>query len=85
MDIEALRSAHDGSNALAALTKDQVRQVRSRYQAFFGQTRGMLDGAWAWEDAGAAYLLLDTLTLREETNGLMNELPSRPRIWETRT
>jgi conjugal transfer pilus assembly protein TraD len=70
MDIEALRSAHDGSNALAALAKDQVRQVRLRYQAFFGQTRGMLDGGWAWEDARAAYLLLDTLRLREETNGL---------------
>jgi conjugal transfer pilus assembly protein TraD len=70
MDIEVLRSAHEGSNALAALTKDQVRQVRLRYQAFFAQTRGMLDGAWAWEDATAAYLLLDTLTLREEANGL---------------
>jgi conjugal transfer pilus assembly protein TraD len=70
MDIEALRSAHEGSNALAALTKDQVRQVRLRYQAFFAQTRGMLDGEWAWEDARAAYLLLDTLTLREEANGL---------------
>lgn len=70
MDIEALRSAHDGSNALAALTKDQVRQVRLRYQAFFAQTRGTLDGEWAWEDARAAYLLLDTLKLREEANGL---------------
>lgn len=70
MDIEALRSAHQGSSALVALSKDQVRQVRLRYQAFFAQTRGMLDGEWAWEDASAAYLLLDALTLREEANGL---------------
>jgi hypothetical protein len=70
MDIEALRAAHAGSSAIGALTKEQVRQVRLRYQAFFGQTRGMLDGGWAWEDTGAAYLLLDTLTLREEANGL---------------
>jgi hypothetical protein len=70
MDLPALQAAHTGSSALGALTKEQVRQVRLRYQAFFGQTRGMLDGTWAWEDTNAAYLLLDTLTLREETDGL---------------
>ena len=41
-----------------------------RYEAFFGQTRGALDGSWAWEDTSAAYLLLDTLALREEASGL---------------
>jgi hypothetical protein len=46
-----------------------VRQVRLRYQAFFGQVRGALDGDWAWEDCGVAYLLLDSLTLQEETLG----------------
>ena len=70
MDHAALTTAHKGSSALAALTKDQVRQVRLRYEAFFGSTRGMLDGDWAWEDTTAAYLLLDTLALREETDGL---------------
>jgi hypothetical protein len=64
------QAAHEGSSALDSLTKDQVRQVRLRYEAFFGQTRGMLDGSWAWEDASAAYLLLDTLSLREEADGL---------------
>jgi hypothetical protein len=39
MDIEALRAAHAGSSAIRALTKEQVRQVRLRYQAFFGQTQ----------------------------------------------
>jgi hypothetical protein len=29
-----------------------------------------LDGTWAWEDTNAAYLLLDSLALREETAGL---------------
>ncbi len=70
MDLPSLQAAHGDSSALAALSKDQVRQVRLRYQAFFGQTRGALDGKWAWEDTNAAYLLLDTLTLREEANGL---------------
>ncbi len=70
MEIGGLRQAHEGSSALEALTAEQVRQVRLRYEAFFGQTRGALDGEWAWEDAGAAYLLLDSLALREETSGL---------------
>lgn len=70
MDLQALAAAHKGSSALEALSKDQVRQVRLRYEAFFGQARGMLDGDWAWEDTTAAYLLLDTLALREETDGL---------------
>jgi hypothetical protein len=70
MDLPALQAAHGDSSALASLSKEQVRQVRLRYQAFFGQTRGALDGGWAWEDTNAAYLLLDTLTLREEAVGL---------------
>ena len=48
--------------------------MRLRYEAFFGQTRGALDGDWAWEDTGAAYLLLDSLALREETAGLARML-----------
>lgn len=70
VDQEALQAAHPESSALAALTKEQIRQVRLRYEAFFGQTRGALDGDWAWEDTNAAYLLLDSLALKEETVGL---------------
>ncbi len=74
MDADALAKAHQGSGALAALTAQQVKQVRLRYEAFFGQTRGALDGDWAWEDTGAAYLLVDSLALREETAGLARML-----------
>jgi hypothetical protein len=74
MDADKLAKAHQGSSALAALTAQQIRQVRLRYEAFFGQTRGALDGAWAWEDTNAAYLLLDSLALREETAGLARML-----------
>jgi energy-coupling factor transporter ATP-binding protein EcfA2 len=70
MDLPSLRAAHGSSSAVEAVTREQVRQVRLRYQAFFGQTRGALDGGWAWEDASAAYLLMDTLALREEAMGL---------------
>jgi len=74
MDADNLAKAHRGSSALAALTVQQIRQVRLRYEAFFGQTRGALDGTWAWEDTNAAYLLLDSLALREETAGLARML-----------
>ncbi len=70
MELNKLRDAHPYSSAAAALTPGQVSQVRLRYEAFFGQTRGALDGTWAWEDTPAAYLLLDSLALREETSGL---------------
>ena len=48
----------------------QVGQVRLRYEAFFGQVRSQLDGEWAWEEATAGYVLLDSLTLSEEVGGL---------------
>jgi Helicase HerA, central domain len=70
MNHGLLAAAHRGSSAVAALKAEQVAQVRLRYEAFFGQTRGALDGSWAWEDTKAAYLLLDSLALREETGGL---------------
>jgi Helicase HerA, central domain len=70
MNHALLAAAHPGSSAVAALLPKQVSQVRLRYEAFFGQTRGALDGKWAWEDTQAAYLLLDSLALREEASGL---------------
>jgi hypothetical protein len=70
MDLPHLRGVHPGSSATGALSEAQVNQVRLRYEAFFGQTRGVLDSGWAWEDTPAAYLLLDSLALREETSGL---------------
>lgn len=70
LDLEQLKLAHPRSRAVASLAEQQVRQVRLRYEAFLSQARGGLDGDWAWEDTGAAYLLLDTLALKEETVGL---------------
>jgi Bacterial protein of unknown function (DUF853) len=70
MNHALLAAAHKGSSAVAALTPAQVGQVRLRYEAFFGSTRGALDGKWAWENTQAAYILLDSLALKEETAGL---------------
>jgi hypothetical protein len=70
MQLPLLVSAHPGSTAAAALTETQVAQVRLRYEAFFGQVRGQLDGTWSWEDTSAGYVLLDSLTLSEEVGGL---------------
>jgi hypothetical protein len=67
LDLEALGRAHGEQRALAGLRSGQVDQVRLRYEAVFGETRGALDGAWAWEDAPAAYVLLESLRLNEET------------------
>ncbi len=74
LDLDTLRAAPPDSSAAAALSPKDVAQVRLRYEAFFGQTRGVLDGGWAWEDTHAAYLLLDSLTLRDETAGLARSL-----------
>jgi hypothetical protein len=70
LDLEALRQAHGDARALNGLRSSQVDQVRLRYEAVFGETRGALDGDWGWEDAEAAYLLLETMKLREETAGV---------------
>jgi len=36
----------------------------------FGSSRGQLDGQWAWEDTDAAYLLIDSLALKDEAGSL---------------
>jgi hypothetical protein len=70
LDMESLTAAHGDSRALRGLRPSQVDQVRLRYEAVLGETRGALDGGWGWEDTRAAYLLLDSLKLPEETRGL---------------
>jgi Cdc6-like AAA superfamily ATPase len=67
LDYERLLDAHGPSSAVLALPRDKVSQVRLRYQAFFGQLGAALDGDWAWEDAEASYLLLDSVALGEDT------------------
>ncbi len=67
LDYEALLNAHGPSMAVLALPRERVSQVRLRYEAFFGQLGASLDGEWSWEDADAAYLLLDSVALGEDT------------------
>lgn len=69
LDYERLLDAHGPSEGVLSLPRDKVGQVRLRYQAFFGQLGGALDGDWAWEDASASYLLLDSVALGEDTAG----------------
>jgi hypothetical protein len=69
IDYEVLLNAHGPSSAVLSLPKDKVSQVRLRYEAFFGQLGCALDGEWAWEDAEAGYLLLDSVALGEDCNG----------------
>ncbi|HEX3734379.1 MAG TPA: hypothetical protein VHU86_04420 [Solirubrobacterales bacterium] len=69
LDYERLLDAHGPSTAVLSLPRDRVAQVRLRYQAFFGQLGTALDGGWAWEDAEASYLLLDSVALGEDSAG----------------
>jgi len=66
LDYELLLNAHGPSSAVLSLPRDKVSQVRLRYQAFFGQLGCALDGEWSWEDADAAYILLDSVALGED-------------------
>ena len=67
LDLQELKRVHGEARALQGLKSSQVDQVRLRYEAVLGETRGALDGNWAWEDTDAAYVLLETLKLNEET------------------
>lgn len=69
LDVEELHKAHGPSSAFRSLPKDNVPQVRLRYEAFFGQLGCALDGEWSWEDTDAAYLLLDSVALGEDCRG----------------
>jgi hypothetical protein len=48
------------------LPERDVAGVANRYRAFFGAVGGSLDGAWAFEDPAACYLLLEGLALKAE-------------------
>lgn len=69
LDYERLLNAHGPTSAVLSLPRDKVGQVRLRYQAFFGQLGAALDGNWSFEDADAAYFLLDSVALGEDTAG----------------
>jgi len=71
LDSEALIAAH-GPSALAALslTAEKLREVRMRYEAFFGQIGLALDGEWSWEDTNSAYFMIDSVAMAEEADGL---------------
>jgi conjugal transfer pilus assembly protein TraD len=69
MDLDGLRAVH-GKAWAKGLRDDLVSQTRLRYQSFFTQTRGALDGGWSWDETRAAYCLLDTLALKDEAGGL---------------
>jgi hypothetical protein len=64
MNLLAVKS---GGRVSAVLSEDLVSQIRMRYEAFFGQLGESLNGNWAWEDADAAYFLLDSVGREEDT------------------
>jgi hypothetical protein len=71
LDSEALIDAH-GHSALTrcSLTAEKVSEVRMRYKAFFDQIGIAVDGEWSWEDADAAYFMIDSIAMAEQADGL---------------
>lgn len=71
LDAEALVDAH-GKVALrkCSLTPGKVSEVRMRYKAFFDQIGLGVDGGWSWEDADAAYFMIDSIAMAEQADGL---------------
>jgi hypothetical protein len=63
-------AAASAQGALDALGQRELSGVYLRYEAFFGALEGKVDGGFSFEDAEAAYVLLDGLSLKEETSSL---------------
>ena len=64
------RSAGELLERLASSKTREGIGAEARYSAFFGALGGKLDGEWAFEDADAAYILLEGLALKEEAASL---------------
>jgi len=65
LDFEALKGAH-GDAVRGELSAAQVQDVRRRYAGVLGPLRGGADGDWSFEDAGAAYFLIDRQRMGRE-------------------
>ena len=50
--------------------KNQVQGIRKRYRGFFNALNNKLDGAWDFSEVDGAYLLMDGLSLKDETASL---------------
>jgi hypothetical protein len=55
---------------VAGIKERDAQGVYARYRGLFGALNGKLDGAWAFEDVRAGYLLLDGIALKEEARGI---------------
>lgn len=65
LDPEKLKAAH-GPSVEAELSGAQVADVRRRYAGVFGPMRGAADGDWSFEDAGAAYFMVERQRMGKE-------------------
>jgi hypothetical protein len=65
-----LWSRHARAGEIERFRDEHIDACRQRYRSFFDASAGQLDGAWAFEDADTAYVLLNELLYAEETNKL---------------
>jgi hypothetical protein len=69
LHLERLKTLSKGTPLyarVAALDKEQVQQVRMRYEVFFNAMAGQLDGMLRYTDYDAVYLRVRGFTLRNE-------------------
>jgi hypothetical protein len=62
--------ANDSRGQLTKLGQRELAGVALRYGSFFDSLGGSLDGGYGFEDTDAAYVMLDSLALKEDATSL---------------
>lgn len=62
--------ANDARGQLAKLGQREISGVALRYGSFFDSLGGTLDSGYGFEDAESAYVMLDSLALKEDATSL---------------
>jgi hypothetical protein len=73
MVLSRLRQLYAGrpeASEIDGIRPQDAAGAYNRYRAFFKALQGGLDGTWSFDDVDAGYILLDGLTLKDQTASL---------------
>jgi hypothetical protein len=73
MQLARLRQIYAGrpeAHEIDGIRPQDAAGAYNRYRAFFKALQGGLDGTWSFDDVDAGYILLDGLTLKDQTASL---------------
>jgi hypothetical protein len=73
MQLARLRQIYTGrpeAHEIDGIRPQDAAGAYNRYRAFFKALQGGLDGTWSFDDVDAGYILLDGLTLKDQTASL---------------